>query len=148
MISGGSTPTVKKSSGRTSSATARQTPTKARSKNEADPATDADVEGDDGEGEREAEGHHLAARFVTLLPEGASPAHTATVGPGRGRRRSRAARWWPRQSRSTTTGAWSEAPWPARSSRSMKACVTRYANDGEPSTKSMRMPRFRSNRCR
>ena len=32
MISGGSTPTVKKSSGRTSSATARQTPTKARSK--------------------------------------------------------------------------------------------------------------------
>ena len=31
--------------------------------------------------EREAEGHHLAARFVTLFPEGASPAHTATVGP-------------------------------------------------------------------
>ena len=51
---------------------------------EADPASDADVEGGHGQGERDAEGHHLAARFVTLLPEGASPAHTPTVGPLRG----------------------------------------------------------------
>ena len=110
---------------------------------EADPASDADVERDHGQGERETEGHHLAARFVTLFPEGASPAHTATVGPGPGPPRSRAAAG---QSRSTTTGAWSEAPLPARSSRSMKACVTRFANDGVPTTKSIRIPRLRSHR--
>ncbi len=50
--------------------------------------------------------------------------------------------------RSTATGAWSEAPVPARSSRSMNAPETRAASDGEASTKSMRSPRFRSNRCR
>ena len=44
--------------------------------------------------------------------------------------------------RSTTTGAWSEAPVPARSSRSMKAPVTRPASAGEASTKSIRSPRF------
>jgi len=48
------------------------------------------------------------------------------------------------QSRSTMTGAWSLAPLPARSSRSMKAPVTRSANDSLPSTKSRRMPRLRS----
>ena len=52
------------------------------------------------------------------------------------------------QSRSTITGAWSLAPLPARSSRSMKAPVTRAAKDGLPRTKSMRMPRLRSKRCR
>ncbi len=51
-------------------------------------------------------------------------------------------------SRSTTTGAWSEAPSPARSSRSTKPCTTRAARDGEPRTKSMRMPRLRSKRWR
>ena len=50
--------------------------------------------------------------------------------------------------RSTMTGAWSLAPVPPRSSRSISAPVTRAANAGEPSTKSMRMPRFRSKRCR
>jgi hypothetical protein len=30
----------------------------------------------------------------------------------------------------------------------MKAPVTRPANDGEPSTKSIRRPRLRSKRCR
>ncbi len=50
--------------------------------------------------------------------------------------------------RSTTTGAWSEAPLPARSSRSMNAPVTRSANGAEPSTKSIRRPRLRSKRCR
>ena len=54
---------------------------------------------------------------------------------------------WP-QSRSTMTGAWSQAPLPARSSRSMKAPVTRSASDGVPRTKSIRMPRLRSKRCR
>ena len=52
------------------------------------------------------------------------------------------------QARSTITGAWSLAPWPARSSRSIPAPVTRAARAGEPSTKSMRMPRLRSKRCR
>ncbi len=51
-------------------------------------------------------------------------------------------------SRSTSTGAWSEAPCPARSSRSMNAWVTRPASEGEPRMKSMRRPRFRSKRCR
>ena len=37
------------------------------------------------------------------------------------------------------TGAWSLAPVPPRSSRSISAPVTRAANAGEPSTKSMRM---------
>ncbi len=41
----------------------------------------------------------------------------------------------------TTTGAWSLAPVPLRSSRSMTAPATRAASEGEPSTKSMRMPR-------
>ena len=50
----------------------------------------------------------------------------------------------PPQSRSTITGAWSLAPLPARSSLSMKAPVTRFAKDGLPRTKSMRMPRLRS----
>ena len=55
----------------------------------------------------------------------------------------------PRQSaRSTITGAWSLAPLPARSSRSISAPVTRVAKAGEPSTKSMRIPRLRSKRCR
>ncbi len=49
---------------------------------------------------------------------------------------------------STRTGAWSDAPFPARSSRSIEAPVTRAASGGEASTKSMRIPRFRSNRCR
>ena len=52
------------------------------------------------------------------------------------------------QSRSTITGAWSDAPLPARSSLSMKASVTRLARGGDPRTKSIRMPRFRSNRWR
>lgn len=46
--------------------------------------------------------------------------------------------------RVTTTGAWSLAPFPARSSRSTKASTTRAASAGEPSTKSIRMPLFRS----
>lgn len=53
--------------------------------------------------------------------------------------------------RSTMTGAWSDAPlpWPSeppRSSRSTHAPVTRPATAGEPSSRSIRMPRFRSNR--
>ncbi len=50
--------------------------------------------------------------------------------------------------RSTTTGAWSEAPCPARSSRSMNAPVTRGANEGVASTKSIFSPRSRSKRWR
>ncbi len=50
--------------------------------------------------------------------------------------------------RSTITGAWSEAPLPARSSRSMNAPVTSFAKPGFPSTKSIRIPRLRSKRCR
>ena len=53
-----------------------------------------------------------------------------------------------RQSRSTTTGAWSEAPCPARSSRSMNAPVTRSASGGVASTKSIFRPRSRSKRWR
>ena len=49
---------------------------------------------------------------------------------------------------STITGAWSLAPVPARSSRSISAPVTRVAKAAEPSTKSMRIPRLRSKRCR
>ena len=56
------------------------------------------------------------------------------------------------QSRSTTTGAWSEGdPLPragSRSSRSMKAPVTRPASDGEATTKSILSPRSRSKRWR
>lgn len=51
-------------------------------------------------------------------------------------------------SSSTTTGAWSEAPLPLRSSRSMAAPATRLARAGEPSTKSIRMPcRFGKRSC-
>ena len=46
---------------------------------EPDPAGETDLEDGHGEGEREAEGHHLATRFVTLFPERASLAHTVTV---------------------------------------------------------------------
>ncbi len=45
-------------------------------------------------------------------------------------------------SRSTTTGAWSDAPLPLRSSRSTYASVTDLANGSLPYTRSMRMPRF------
>lgn len=44
------------------------------------------------------------------------------------------------QSRSTITGAWSLAPLPLRSSRSIDAPVTRAASAGEAIAKSMRMP--------
>ncbi len=47
---------------------------------------------------------------------------------------------------STTTGAWSLAPLPLRSSRSMRAPPTRAARAGEPSTKSIRMPSRRGKR--
>ena len=52
----------------------------------------------------------------------------------------------PQSSRSTMTGAWSLAPLPLRSSRSISAPVTRPASAGEPSTKSMRMPSRRGKR--
>ena len=48
--------------------------------------------------------------------------------------------------RSTMTGAWSLAPLPLRSLRSISALSTRPARAGEPSTKSMRMPCFFGNR--
>lgn len=48
-------------------------------------------------------------------------------------------------STSTTMGAWSLVPLPLRASRSTYASVTASANDGEPNTKSMRMPRFFGN---
>lgn len=46
------------------------------------------------------------------------------------------------QSSSTSTGAWSLAPLPLRSSRSMEAPVTRAARAGEARAKSIRMPCF------
>ena len=47
-----------------------------------------------------------------------------------------------------TTGAWSDAPLPLRSSRSMAAPTTREARAGEHSAKSMRMPwRFGKRSC-
>ncbi len=52
-----------------------------------------------------------------------------------------------RQSSSwTTTGAWSLAPLPLRSSRSIRAPVTRAASAGEASVKSIRMPSRRGKR--
>ena len=51
-------------------------------------------------------------------------------------------------SSSTTTGAWSLAPTPLRSSRSMTAPATSAASAGDPRTKSMRMPRFLGNASR
>src|SRR6185436_12581922 len=51
---------------------------------EADLAADRQVERGDRERHREAEGRDLVAQFVTLLPEGASLAHTATVRPSSG----------------------------------------------------------------
>ena len=52
------------------------------------------------------------------------------------------------QARSTITGAWSLAPLPLRSSRSISAPVVRAASAGDPSTKSIRMPSRRGNRSR
>ena len=52
---------------------------------------------------------------------------------------------WParhQSASSTITGAWSEAPLPLRSSRSIDAPVTRAARAGEARTKSIRMPSF------
>ena len=54
----------------------------------------------------------------------------------------------PPQSSWTSTGAWSDAPLPLRSSRSIAASVTRAARAGEASTKSIRMPSRRANRSR
>ena len=48
--------------------------------------------------------------------------------------------------RSTMTGAWSLAPLPLRSLRSISALSTRPARAGDPSTKSMRIPCFFGNR--
>lgn len=53
---------------------------------------------------------------------------------------------WAQSASSTTTGAWSEAPFPLRSSRSIAAPSTRAASTGEARTKSIRMPRFLANR--
>jgi hypothetical protein len=47
---------------------------------------------------------------------------------------------------STPTGAWSLAPLPLRSWRSIIAPVTRFASTGEARTKSMRIPCFFGNR--
>ena len=47
---------------------------------------------------------------------------------------------------STITGAWSEAPLPLRSCRSITAPVTRFASAGEASTKSIRIPSRRGKR--
>ena len=93
----------------------------------------------------------LLRRGRSLRPRRADvvrhPAHAAARRGAADRRRDVSP-----QSRSTTTGAWSDGePVPcagSRSSRSMKAPVTREASVGEARTKSILRPRSRSKRWR
>ena len=87
----------------------------------------------------EDRGHGLVR--TARHPGTVTPGCDRTEGPARTRgRRQR------QPSSCTTTGAWSLAPVPLRSSRSIAAPVTRAASAGEASTKSIRMPCFLGNR--
>ena len=84
MISGGSTPTVKKSRGRTSSARPRHSSTNHRSKNIADPADHRDVDHDRAERDGDAERDDGAAGLAAVVPDRPGVAHRATLGGSAG----------------------------------------------------------------
>ena len=80
MSSGGSTPTVKKSRGRTARASPTQSATKQRSKKQADPADQQQVQHDDRQRERHPERDDLPTGLAPLLPEGSAVGHATKVG--------------------------------------------------------------------
>ena len=79
--------------------------------------------------------------FGLVQARGGRPAQQRFV-----RHRLRHSRGQARQASSTTTGAWSLAPLPLRSSRSISAPITRAASAGEARTKSIRIPSRRGKR--
>ena len=80
MISGGSTPTVKKSRGRTSRARPRQMQHEPQVEEHADPADQGDVDHDDAQGDGNAERDDGATRLAALVPDRPGVAHRATLG--------------------------------------------------------------------
>ena len=101
------------------------------------------VEGVVGEGPPVREHHRDLglARVGAVEHQGQQRAVVGADGPSGPHRRPPQPSW-------TRTGAWSDAPLPLRSSRSIAASVTRAARAGEASTKSIRMPSRRANRSR
>ena len=87
MISGGSTPTAKKSCGRTTRASPRHSTTKHRSKNMLSSPTSSRLIDHDGERDGHAERHGLPARLDAVGPPrarlGPRLAHAVTVGRSR-----------------------------------------------------------------
>ena len=82
MISGGSTPTVKKSCGPDEQGDGDADEHEGHVEQAGHPADAGEVEHDDREREGEPECHDLVPGFAALLPEGASLAHGFTVGAG------------------------------------------------------------------
>ena len=80
MISGGSTPTVKKSRGPDQQGQPDAQQHEATGRRTADPADDGDVDRDRGERDGDAERDDGAAGLAALVPDGPGVAHKATLG--------------------------------------------------------------------
>ena len=130
ISSGGSTPTTKKSRGRTSRASATQTIDEAQVEEEAHAARDGHVEGDHGEGERRPERDHGGAGLAPLLPQRAGLGHIATVGRSSGSSGA-ARRDGPRSTArsSTRRGESRSSTWTPRSPKRRAVTSTRVSRE-------------------